>query len=164
MKREVQLSALARERRGNARSEARARRTSKAVETRSLRREPSKRFRAWERKPIASWIGRDALGCYAAAYLAEVGTEDPELFEEAGVRRCSGMLGALLRDLDEGESPRDFLVWAVAEARTGRGYPRDGVPSVVVVCYRRIMLKRWRASDGAAADGVTPRSREWIEG
>jgi len=164
VKRDVKLSALSRERRNRGRGEVKAEASRRSVATRSLRREPSRRFRAWERKSITSWTGRDALGCYAAAYLAEVGTEDPELFEEAGVRRCAGMLGALLRDLGEGESPRDFLAWAVAEARTGRGYPRDGVPSVVVVCYRRIMLKRWRASDGAAADGVTPRSREWIEG
>jgi len=164
VKRDVKLSALSRERRNRGRGEVKAEASRRSVATRSLRREPSRRFRSWERKDPAAWNGRDALGFYASTYLAEVGSEDPELFEEASVKRCASALAALVRDLAPGESPRDFLAWAVAECRTGRGYPRDGVPSVVAVTYRRILLKRWRATSGAAPDGVAPRSREWVEG
>jgi len=161
----IALSALSRERRIRGRSTTRSRASTKANETRRRNSDaPSQRWTAWRTKPETKWNANDALGCYAAAYVEEVGSEDVELRTKEAIKRCTAILRKLLDDLEPKESPRAFVQWAVRECVHGEGYPKDGVPSVVAICYRRILLKRWRIRGNTTGDGVEARGREWIEG
>lgn len=118
----------------------------------------------WREAEEAAWGGRDLLGYYASAYVREVGEEDPEL-RSAEVRgRLSGMLSNLIRQLKEGESPREYVDWAIGAClRPGKQWPKDGTVSVSVLVYNWILLKRWRAA-ARRPGGLKARGAEWEEG
>lgn len=146
----------------------RAAASAAAAETRETRAAmtPSELLSGWESVPEGEWKAMEVLGCYASMHLAEVGTEDPQLKTAVNRVKYSSILYKLFEELGEGESPREYIEWAVKEVLRGAGkqWPQDGVPSVYVLVYNWILLKRWRVSRVRRGKAGPRRGKQWEEG
>lgn len=146
MRRPVGIRQLLRDGRERERAAERSGASSRAAGSRSAAdAAPSAALRPRRDVPEAEWGGRDLLACYAAAYAKEMGSEDPVLRSAAGRDRSAGTLSGVMRVLEPGESPAEYVRWAVGECLRGRGYPSDRTPSVGALVYDWILLKRWRS-------------------
>jgi hypothetical protein len=124
---------------------------------------PSERkdLSGWRAKRERDWGPSDLLGFYAAEHLAVFSAEDPVLRSEEGRRRGRFSLAALLRMVEDGESVREFVTWAVDECRRSRErrWPKDGSCSPGTLAHDGILLKRWRAR--TKGRDAAPRGRDW---
>lgn len=169
MRRQITQQGLRRAARECAAAEDRREAAARGLETRSRNAStpPSEldALSRWRETPEADWTGRDALGCYASAYRESAGEEDPELKSAAARERGSAILLRVIRECaGAGESPREFLQWAVPEALSGKRWPQDGVASPGTMVTGWILLKRWRAKRRKQGSGAGRRGNDWEEG
>lgn len=175
MRKRLSKAALLRESRERKRAERRSVTSTRAAATRArMARTPPSLLPVLVsamNEPEEDWRGRAALGCYASAYVDVMGCEDDVLRHAAERRVATAQLARLVDHLEEGESPREYIEWAVARCSKGPGYPSDRVPSVTAIVFRWILLKNWRAARSrkdrrrtARTADAKPRSRTWAEG
>lgn len=128
---------------------------------------PSELLSGWELLPEEDWTSREVLGCYAAAHLRAMGAEDPELKTHASREKLGHIVRRLLSELGEGESPREYIEWAVPEVvrSAGKRWPSDGTPAASSLVTGWILLKRWRAYRARRGTSRTRAAgKQWEEG
>jgi len=166
MKKPIQLSVLAREMRQRTRSNGRRSRSRRGAGTkRILATRPSEGIAGDWSKPPKEWNAQDALAYYATTYKTKTGREDSELTVAAARRKSVFQLKRLLDVLEDDECPKVYIDFAIDACLHGKGYPSDRVPSVTAICFRSIVLKRWRiGAVGVGSLDAKRRGRDWEEG
>ena len=167
MRRPVSLSKLSRERRNAERKQGRSARGKRGAATKkALATRPSEGLsNGWLLKEPGTWSAQDALAFYAYQYKAQTGREDSELTVSSVRKKSMVQLRRLLDTLDSDECPKEYIEYAIRDCLSGKGYPSDCVPSVTAICYRSIILKKWRlkATNPSSID-ASHRGRNWEEG